>query len=447
MREISEINYRLKMEESEFLELKKSTSELKEGIISIVSILNKHKKGKIIFGIKNNGEVIGQIITEKTLRDISKSISDHIEPKIFPKIIKKTITGKKCIVIDFEGNDNPYFAYGRAYMRVADEDKRLSAKKLENLIIKKNNSKLFWDESICSLATLQDISSKKLKKYLEKVGLKYSSKKDVLEKLSLMKNNKLTNASIIIFGSDVSKHFNLLNLRCAVFSGKDKSSEFIDMKDFNGDLFELIENAEKYILEHINIGMKLDGLRRINIPEINKDAFREAIINAFCHRDYNIPQEVQIAIFKDRVEILNPGKLYAGLKVKDILSRPISERRNSLIADMFHKVHLVEKWGTGIGKIRHLEPKTNFEEVSDFFLVTFKRKKILVEPLNEPLNEPLKIDLVLNSIKENCNCNRYDIVDKTKISLGSVKRYLKQLIKENKIMRVGSDKTGGYCVK
>jgi ATP-dependent DNA helicase RecG len=89
---------------------------------------------------------------------------------------------------------------------------------------------------------------------------------------------------------------------------------------------------------------------------------------------------VQIALFKDRVEILNPGKLYAGLSVEDILSKPISERRNSLIADIFHKVNLIEKWGTGIGKIRKLEPKTMFEEIGNFFMVTFKRRVIETTP-------------------------------------------------------------------
>lgn len=65
------------MKESETLELKRSTSELKEAIISIVAILNKHQKGELYFGIKNNGYVIGQNIGERTLRDISKYISDN----------------------------------------------------------------------------------------------------------------------------------------------------------------------------------------------------------------------------------------------------------------------------------------------------------------------------------------------------------------------------------
>ena len=123
--------------ESETLELKKSTSEIKEAIVSIVSILNKHQHGELFFGIKNHGVVIGQNVTEKTIRDVSKSIADHIEPKIYPHINRIEIDGKACIKVRFKGNDIPYFAYGRAYIRVADEDRQLSAKELEGMIPQK----------------------------------------------------------------------------------------------------------------------------------------------------------------------------------------------------------------------------------------------------------------------------------------------------------------------
>lgn len=83
--------------ESETLELKKSTSEIKEAIVSIVSILNKHQHGELFFGIKNNGIVVGQNITEKTLRDVSKVIADNIEPKIYPHVSHVEIGGIFCI--------------------------------------------------------------------------------------------------------------------------------------------------------------------------------------------------------------------------------------------------------------------------------------------------------------------------------------------------------------
>ena len=66
--------------ETEQIEFKKSTGELKEAVISIASILNKHGSGKLYFGIKNNGDVIGQEISENTLRDISQAIGHHLRP-------------------------------------------------------------------------------------------------------------------------------------------------------------------------------------------------------------------------------------------------------------------------------------------------------------------------------------------------------------------------------
>ena len=79
------------LRENEYIELKKSTSELKEAIISIVAILNKHRKGELYFGIKNDGEVVWQDITERTLREISQVIHNSIEPKIYPRIkVKKS---------------------------------------------------------------------------------------------------------------------------------------------------------------------------------------------------------------------------------------------------------------------------------------------------------------------------------------------------------------------
>lgn len=108
--------------ETETLEFKKSTGELKEGIVSIGAILNKHQKGELYFGVRPDGTPIGQEISEKTLRDISQAISNHIEPQIFPEIQTVRIDGKECILVRFEGYNTPYFAYDVARIRVADED-------------------------------------------------------------------------------------------------------------------------------------------------------------------------------------------------------------------------------------------------------------------------------------------------------------------------------------
>jgi ATP-dependent DNA helicase RecG len=103
--------------ETEILEFKKTTAELKEGVISMSAILNKHGGGELLFDIQKDGTPLGQMISEKTLRDISQAVSNHIEPKIYPKISEVYIDDKPCISVEFTGDEPPYFAYGRAYIR------------------------------------------------------------------------------------------------------------------------------------------------------------------------------------------------------------------------------------------------------------------------------------------------------------------------------------------
>ena len=420
--------------ESEILELKKSTSELKEAIISIVSILNKHQKGEICFGVKNDGTIVGQDVSEETIRNISKTISDRIEPKIFPIINQVNLNGKACIHVEFHGYNIPYYAYGRAYMRVGDEDRQLSAKELENLILRKNKDKLRWDIQICDDAGIQDIGSKKVKVFLKMAGLKYDTIDNSLKKLNLISNGKLLNAAVILFGKKPQSFFSNAKLRCAVF-GTNDTSFTIDMTDFEGDLFYLIKKAEEYILQNIHIGMRLDGLRRVDVPEINKEVFREAIINAFCHRDYYEYDSVNIAIFKDRVEIRSLGLLYGGLTIDQIKKEMVSERRNELIAELFHEVNIIEKWGRGISLILSKEPQTEFKEIGTHFIVAFKRKGI--EKVTENQQN------ILESIGNNPHITALELAGVVGISERKIKENIRKLKQKGMLRRIGAAR-GGY---
>ena len=116
--------------ETETLEFKKSTGELKEAMNSISAILNKHQQGEIYFGVKPDGTVIGQVVTEESLREVSQKIKNSIEPKIYPEVKKVVMDGRDCIYVKFEGSQTPYFAFGVAKIRVADEDLTMSPQEL-----------------------------------------------------------------------------------------------------------------------------------------------------------------------------------------------------------------------------------------------------------------------------------------------------------------------------
>ena len=150
--------------ETETLEFKKSTGELKEAVLSICAILNKHQHGELYFGVKPDGTVIGQVVTEESLREVSQKIKNFIEPKIYPEINKVVVDGRDCIHVKFEGNQVPYFAYGVAKIRVADEDLTMSPEQITELLLRSGREGNRW-ESLVSNKTIDDIDEELLKKY------------------------------------------------------------------------------------------------------------------------------------------------------------------------------------------------------------------------------------------------------------------------------------------
>ena len=135
--------------EDEYTEFKKSTSELKEGMESIASILNKHGEGTLYFGVGPDGEVRGQDVSETTLRKISQAIGNSIDPAIYPIVAhERTLDGKDYVKVAFSGNDGPYACNGKFRIRVADEDVLMSPRELR-LSFRDSESRLNpWDLSL-----------------------------------------------------------------------------------------------------------------------------------------------------------------------------------------------------------------------------------------------------------------------------------------------------------
>lgn len=357
------------MTETETIELKRSLAELKQGLISLAAMLNKHGRAELWFGIAPDGRAVGLDLNEKTLRDVSQAIAAHIEPAIYPRISRQTTDGKPCLKIEADGWQQPYFAYGRAYIRVADEDKKLSASELKNFILQDNRDALRWENEPAK-TTLAQLDTQKIQQFLQRANLPEDDPASALEKLDLLHQGQPLNAAALFFAHQP------VELRCAVFAST-TSATIIDRHDFQGDILELIEEAEKYVLKNIHIGMRLEGLRRVDVPEISLKAIREALVNAFCHRDWRDPDYIQVAIFKDRLEIRSPGSLYGNLTFDEILQGNVSRRRNPKIADLLRRIHLVEAWGRGVPLILANAPDASFIEIGGLFITRFKRPSAL----------------------------------------------------------------------
>ena len=191
-------------EETEQIEFKKSTGELKEGVISIASILNKHASGELYFGVKNDGTVLGQVINDETLRTVSQAIRNHITPAIYPEITRQTFEGRDVILVSFSGTQQPYLAYNIPRIRVADEDLVMEQPMYEEMLRRRDNAMYSWERQRSGYR-IADIDQKIFQSWLKrarKVGrISFDNEAPavVLGKLELCDGEWLLNAGAAIY--------------------------------------------------------------------------------------------------------------------------------------------------------------------------------------------------------------------------------------------------------
>jgi ATP-dependent DNA helicase RecG len=335
-------------------------------------------------------------------------------------------------------------------MRVADEDRQLSARELENLILHKNKEAMRWDSQACEVSafSLDAFDTAKIRRFVERAELTWDTPENVLDKLELRRNGQLLNAAKLFFARQPP-----LQLRCAVFATTD-SATIIDRHDFSGDILELVEEAQKYILKNIHIGMRLDGLYRVDVPEISMSALREVIINAFCHRDYRDPDYIQIAIFKNRVEVRSPGGLYDGLTMEEMRRGNVSRRRNPLIADLLRRIHMVEGWGRGMPLILENAPNVQFRQVAGLFIASFERPSFLEETPQEGLNTTGKTTgkatgksvILMEHVRLQPQATISELATLLGLTEDGVNYHLRKLQKKGRLRRVGGRKSGRWEV-
>ena len=344
--------------ESETLEYKKSVGEWKE-IIETVSAFSNTGGGEILVGINNSGEVNGVEIGKNTIEDLTNKIKENTDPEIYPRITTRIIDNKTIVTIRIkESNDHLVLAFGRPYKRVGKSTVRMSKDEYERLILEKHKDKLQFDNQICKDATLKDINwdfiKEKFIPLYEKVSEKriIGSPKSLLESLNCIKDNKLTNAGILLFGKNLQRFFINAYIALARYKGKEIGAERLDYKEFEGSLIKQIDDCDRYIKEHIAVMSRLlpHKVEREDIPEYCWFSIRELITNAVCHRDYSEEgSKVIIKMFDDHIEYYNPGGLPKGITPQNIAEKQFS--KNPILAKVLAKIRYIEELGEGWNKI------------------------------------------------------------------------------------------------
>ena len=434
--------------ETRTVEFKKELPQDSSKWIKTIVAFANGAGGKLLIGVSNKREIIG--IPQDTdifaLRDkISDTISQMCEPQIMFDIYQEAVNDKVLVVVEvFPGNDTPYFikSLGKengTFIRLNATTRNADSTTLDELELRKKRR--YYDELPMSELEVTDSDIKSLCEDFSARAKTQITKESLLNMHLIQKieNNLVATKAYAIF---LGKHDYLSRIQCARFKGIDRV-HFIDKKDFDGPLLEQIDGAYKFVLEHINMAIEINGIVHDEIYELPIQAIRELIINAVIHRNYMMNSSVQVAVYDDRVEISSPGSLYGSLTLQEALSGR-SSIRNKILASVCEKLNIIEGWGTGLKRIIDFCKERNvkapeFLEIGDLLRVNFYRPSYSNIKQNDPINDPINL---FDLIKQNPSGSYEDYAQKLNVSSATIKRKIAELKAEGKIVRKGSNKNG-----
>lgn len=292
-----------------------------------------------------------------------------------------------------DGPATPYYysSDGRktAYIRSGNQSIEAPEHILDNLILKGKNKTY---DCLPSEYKLEDISFTLLDATLKKeTGTPINVNRDYIS-LNLVNNDGfITNAGLLLCDQGLLKQSRIF---CTRWKGNVKGSiegDAIDDKEYTGSIINLLENAEAFIKNNSKSSWEISGMTRKEFVEYPTKAVREAIVNAIIHRDYQIlGSEIHIDMYDDRLEITSPGGMVDGSQIQDLdLTKIPSLRRNTIISDIFNRLHFMERRGSGITRIiesySDCKKKPVFSSNFSSFTVVFPNKGYVKKNQNEIL--------------------------------------------------------------
>ena len=437
-------------DKKEKLEINKPKSWLKT-----VSAFANGLGGTLIFGISDKDEIIGLDNYKKDSENISEIIKTKIEP--LPKVtLKHYLIEDKNIIILFvhSGKETPYYftegGHQTAYIRLGNESILAKNNDLINLILKGKNRSY---DSLETNIKKDNVSFTKLKSlYYLKTGNEFTNSD--LESFGLVnKDSFLTNAGALLADEPIIKHSRIF---CTRWNGLDMTSgieEALNDSEFEGSILLLLQNAENFIKVNTKKKWKKGNESRIEMPDYPERAIQEVLVNAIIHRDYAvIGSEIHIDIYDDRIEIYSPGGMFDGSFIQEQNIMEISSlRRNPIIADLFNRIHLMERRGSGLKKIissyKNAINYTQEKEVE--FKSTQKDFKVILKNLNYKVaikNQDEQLEKILEYIKKYNNCKTSDIENLLSVKSSRARKLLSILVSEKKIQALGQNKNRYYVL-
>ncbi len=362
--------------------------------------------GLVIIGVRDSThEIVGvpdRRIGE-TLDVISRAVRQMIKPELVldpaePEMY--TISGKNVVVATVRPSSGPvYQAHGIYWIRRGTHTVSLSLTEL--LEVANDRGLVDWEHQPTRHATMEDIDLEKVRAYLalRSANTRQASRFENVERVLIGMGCAVTtshgivptNAGLLFFSHHPQEHIVQGDVACVLFRETVGASRYADRRIVTGTLQELIDGAELFLSRYIAVGARVEGFKRIDIPEYSLEVLREAVINAVVHRDYSKRGEsIRVFCYPDRVEIHNPGLLLPGITVEQMERGDVqSKLRNPTLANLLKDVPgYMERLGSGIRFMldetaRMGLPTPQFREMGEF-IVTFRKAPALLPPQPPP---------------------------------------------------------------
>jgi predicted HTH transcriptional regulator len=386
------------MGESNNVELKKTVPRPADAAERLCGLANA-QGGYLIVGVEDESLAIVGVpeqrmpITKDMLLRGARQIQpalvlDPPEPEVY------VIDGKSVVVVGVPPNKGAlYQSSGVFWVRRGTYSIPLAAEEIFELA--NDRGLISWESRFTPQATMADIDMDRVKKHLDQRSIRAGHKERLedLEKnlismgcAAINRDGEIapTNAGILFFGYDPQQFIRQSDVVCVLFRDELGVGGYIDRKDVRGTLRELIDEAEMFLDKHLTVGAKIEGWKRVDLPEYPLEALREAIVNAVIHRDYSkVGESIRVFYYPDRVEIHSPGLLIPGITVQQMREGTVrSKLRNPVMADLLKEAPgYMERLGSGvrfmISETKRMGlPAPDFKELGEFIVIFGKASSI-----------------------------------------------------------------------
>ena len=354
-------------------------------------VADSKKKGYLIIGVRDNGELAGLQVDDKLLLQISNIRTDgNILPQPVMTVEKFSFTQGDVLVVEVTPSQVPPVRYrGRIWVRVGPR-KSIATEAEEKLLTERRLSNIrTFDAMPCLGTTLEDLDITLFKKeYLSKAvaeDILQEDKRTIEEQMASLGLYDLryqcpTNAAIVLFGNNPERFLHGAYIQYVRFKGLDRAGDIINEHKFSGNLCKVLPRIDVFV--ETSIAQKrpipISVLREKTVSKYPYWATRELLMNAIMHRDYESNAPVAFYEYDDRIEIQNAGGLYGKVSANNFPN--VSDYRNPFIAEAMKVLGYVNRFSRGVYRVqKELEENGNGKASFDFSLITAFR---VVEPIS-----------------------------------------------------------------